>query len=159
AQPPTQPPTQTPTQPPTQPTVQAAVQRPGATLLNPAISVILDTYAGGIGGNGNIPVAGDDPALNQDGFGVEEVELGFQAAIDPYLEGAVFLTIPNLDGIEVEEAYLITTSLPWNLQLKAGSFRSVVSRNNSQHLHLQNFTRRPMMTQNMFGFDGLRGPG
>src|SRR4029450_5713348 len=67
--------------------------------------------------------------------------------------------IPNLEGVEVEEAYLVTTSLPANLQLKAGTFRSQVGRNNSQHLHQQNFTRRPLMTALLFGVDGFRGPG
>ena len=115
-----------------------------------------------------LPLAGDDPAgpspsptapQGREGFGVQEVELAASAAIDPYLEGAVFLTIPNLDGLEVEEGYLVTTSLPGNLQIKAGTFRSQVGRNNTQHLHLQNFTRRPLMTALLFGADGLRGPG
>jgi hypothetical protein len=59
----------------------------------------------------------------------------------------------------VEEAYFTTSTLPWNLQLKGGSFRSQVGRNNNQHLHLQNFTRRPLMTPLLFGADGMRGPG
>jgi hypothetical protein len=87
------------------------------------------------------------------------VELAFQAPIDPYFEGSVFLTIPNLEGIEVEEAFLVTTALPANLQIKAGSFRSQLGRNNGQHLHLQHFTRRPLMTPLLFGADGLRAPG
>ena len=82
-----------------------------------------------------------------------------QAAIDPYLDGAIFLAIPNLEGIEVEEGYLVTTSLPANLQIKAGTFRSHVGRNNGQHLHPQNFTRRPLMGPLLFGVDGFRGPG
>jgi hypothetical protein len=53
----------------------------------------------------------------------------------------------------------VTTSLPLNLQIKAGTFRSQIGRNNTQHLHLQNFTRRPLMTALLFGADGLRGPG
>jgi hypothetical protein len=69
------------------------------------------------------------------------------------------LTIPNLEGIEVEEAFLVTTALPANLQIKAGSFRSQLGRNNGQHLHLQHFTRRPLMTPLLFGADGLRAPG
>jgi hypothetical protein len=144
---------------------QAAVRPPGSSLLNPALSVILDTYAGYYGKNRadfealRLPVAGDDPSAAREGFGVQEVELAASAAIDPYLEGAMFLTVPNLDGIEVEEAYLVTTALPGNLQLKAGTFRSQVGRNNTQHLHLQNFTRRPLMTALLFGADGLRGPG
>jgi hypothetical protein len=150
---------------------QEAVQRPGSSLLNPALSVILDGTFGYYGTSSanfaalRLPVAGDDPAVvtagspQREGFGVQEVELAASAAIDPYLEGALFLTIPNLNGLEVEEGYLVTTALPANLQIKAGTFRSQVGRNNTQHLHLQNFTRRPLMTALLFGADGLRGPG
>jgi hypothetical protein len=150
---------------------QAAVRPPGSSLLNPAMSVILDADFGYYGRSSvdfkllRLPVAGDDPAVTEpgtsgrEGFGIQEVELAASAAIDPYLEGAVFLTIPNLEGLEVEEGYLVTTALPANLQFKAGTFRSQFGRNNSQHLHLQNFTRRPLMTGLLFGADGLRGPG
>jgi hypothetical protein len=144
---------------------QQGARAPGGSLLNPALSLILDTsfgyyghQAGDFAGLG-LPVAGDDPSATQEGFGVQEIELAASAAIDPYLEGAIFLTIPNLDRLEVEEGYLVTTSLPGNLQIKAGTFRSQVGRNNTQHLHMQNFTRRPLMTALLFGADGFRGPG
>lgn len=144
---------------------QARVQRPGSSLLNPALSVIVDGTFGYYGKSRaqflslGLPVAGDDPSDTREGFGVQEIELAASAAIDPYLDAAVYLTIPNLEGVEVEEGYLVTTSLPWNLQLKAGTFRSQVGRNNSQHLHQQSFTRRPLMTALLFGADGFRGPG
>jgi hypothetical protein len=144
---------------------QQGARPPGSSLLNPALSFILDgsfgyygLHAGDFAALG-LPPAGDDPSATHEGFMLQEIELAAQSAIDPYFEGAVFLTIPNLTGLEVEEAYLITTSLPWNLQLKAGTFRSQVGRNNTQHLHLQYFTRRPLMTALLFGEDGLRGPG
>jgi zinc transport system permease protein len=147
--------------------VQAAVRPQGAGVLNPDTSVIVDGSFGYYGRRYadfqrigfQIPPAGDDPAATKEGFTLQEVELAFQAAIDPYLEGSVFLTIPNLEGIEVEEAYLLTTALPANLQIKAGTFRSQVGRNNTQHLHLQHFTRRPLMTPLLFGADGFRAPG
>ena len=104
-----------------------------------------------------LPVAGDDPSAVKEGFGIQEIELAATAAIDPYLEGAIFLTIPNLEGLEVEEGYLVTTSLPANLQIKAGTFRSQVGRNNAQHLHQQNFTRRPLMTALLFGVPTASG--
>src|SRR5205085_12649062 len=144
---------------------QQSVRAPGSSLLNPALSFILDgafgyygVHAGDFAALG-LPIAGDDPSDSKEGFTVQEIELAAQAALDPYFEGAIFLTIPNLDGIEVEEGYLVTTSLPANLQIKAGTFRSQVGRNNTQHLHVQNFTRRPLMTALLFGTDGLRGPG
>jgi hypothetical protein len=146
-------------------TAETSAGRPGAGLMNPALSAIIDGTFGSYGNSradfdaAGVPVAGDDPGRNSEGFGMQEIELALTSAVDPYLEGALFLTIPNLDGIEVEEAYLVTTSLPFNLQVKAGSFRSQVGRNNTQHLHVQNFTRRPLFTALLFGADGFRGPG
>jgi hypothetical protein len=144
---------------------QEGARAPGGSLLNPALSFILDGSFGYYGRSFGqfaalgLPPAGDDPSVRRQGFGLQEIELAAQSAIDPYFEGAVFLTIPNLSGLEVEEAYLVTSSLPLNLQIKMGTFRSQFGRNNTQHLHLQYFTRRPLMTALLFGEDGLRGPG
>jgi hypothetical protein len=79
--------------------------------------------------------------------------------VDPYFRADIFLTIPNLEGIEVEEAFVTTTHLPANLQIKAGIFRAGLGRQNAQHLHLQDFTRRPAINPQFLGVDGLRAPG
>src|SRR5436853_545512 len=89
----------------------------------------------------------------------KELELAFTAIVDPYFKGEIYLTIPNLEGIEVEEAFATTTSLPWNIQIKGGSFRSAFGRQNGQHLHVQDFTRRPLINAAFLGADGMRGPG
>src|SRR4051812_17677012 len=136
----------------------------GSQTLNPDISAILDAN---FGYQRRAPqfLNGDDPDLGASGgrhavgFTAQEVELAFSAIVDPYFRGDVFLTIPNLDGLEVEEAVATTTSLPWNLQIKAGSFRSAFGRQNGQHLHVQDFTRRPLINAAFLGADGLRGPG
>src|SRR5712671_6532642 len=136
----------------------------GAQSLNPDLSVILD---GVFGYERRAPqfLSGDDPELGAQGtshalgFMVQEVELAFSAIVDPYFKGEVYLTIPNLSGLEVEEAFATTTSLPWNLQVKAGSFRGAFGRQNGQHLHLQDFTRRPLINAAFLGADGMRGPG
>jgi len=136
----------------------------GAQSLNPDISAILDAE----GGYQRRPLQflnGDDPVLRAEegkkalGFAVQEVELALSAIVDPYFRGDVFLTVPNLDGLEVEEVFATSTSLPWNLQLKGGSFRSAFGRQNGQHLHVQDFTRRPLINAAFLGADGLRGPG
>src|SRR5204862_3656038 len=90
---------------------------------------------------------------------VQQVEIAAGALVAPYFKGEVYLTIPNLEGIDVDEAFAATTSLPWNLQLKAGSFRSAFGRQNGQHLHAQDFTRRPLINAAFLGDDGMRGPG
>jgi hypothetical protein len=136
----------------------------GSQSLNPDLSAILDAD---FGWQRRAPqlLSGDDPDLQAEGtrhalgFTVQEVELAFSAIVDPYFKGEVYLTIPNLAGIEVEEAFVTTTSLPWNLQVKGGSFRSAFGRQNGQHLHVQDFTRRPLINAAFLGGDGMRGPG
>jgi hypothetical protein len=132
--------------------------------LNPDISALLDV-TGGIAGAPGYSLAGDDPDLGGSldehpaGFTVQEAEVGIQAVADPFFRADVFLTIPNLHRLEVEEAFATTTSLPFDLQLKAGIFRSALGRQNAQHLHLQDFTRRPLINEAYLGADGLRAPG
>jgi hypothetical protein len=147
-----------------QPASAAPQTARGSQSLNPDISVILDGNAG----YERRAVSyrnGDDPDLKGGvstpgaGFTAQEVELAASAIVDPYFRGDVFLTIPNLNGLEVEEAFATTTSLPGNLQIKAGSFRSAFGRQNGQHLHVQDFTRRPLINAAFLGADGLRGPG
>jgi hypothetical protein len=136
----------------------------GAQSLNPDMSVILDAD---FGWQRRAPqlLSGDDTDLHAEGtrhavgFTAQEVELAFSAIVDPYFKGEVYLTIPNLEGIEVEEAFATSTSLPWNLQIKGGSFRSAFGRQNGQHLHVQDFTRRPLINAAFLGADGMRGPG
>ena len=132
--------------------------------LNPDISVILDGVAG-YSQRAPLRRSGDDPDLKGDattesaGFNMQEVEFGFQGAVDPYFRADVFLTIPNLSGLEVEEAFVTTSSLPVDLQVKAGIFRSALGRQNGQHLHAQSFTRRPLLNASYLAADGLRAPG
>src|SRR5438046_4352920 len=136
----------------------------GAQSLNPDIRAILDAD---FGWQRRAPqlLSGDDPDLHAEGtrhavgFTAQEVELAFSAIVDPYFKGEVYLTISNLEGIEVEEAFVTITSLPWNLQIKGGSFRSSFGRQNGQHLHVQDFTRRPLINAAFLGADGMRGPG
>lgn len=125
--------------------------------LNPDISAIVDATAGWYQDDQGTIKSGDDPAAT--GFNLQEVELALQAVVDPYFRADIFLTIPNLNGLEVEEAFLTTTHLPANLQIKAGLFRAGLGRQNAQHLHLQDFTRRPAINPQLLGVDGLRAPG
>jgi hypothetical protein len=137
----------------------SALPTPGARgfqTLNPDISAILD-LATGLYTNENVVKSGDDPQAS--GFRVQEVEIALQQVVDPYFRADIFLTIPNLSGLEVEEAYLTATSLPGNLQLRAGIFRAQIGRQNAQHLHQQDFTRRPTLNPELLGIDGLRAPG
>jgi hypothetical protein len=137
-------------------TPKPAVGSRGFQSLNPDMSVIGD-LSGGYFRRQPVLLSGDDPAGT--GVHLQEVELAFSAVVDPYFRADVFLTIPNLSGIEVEEAYATTLSLPYNLQLRAGMMRAMIGRQNTQHLHMQDFTRRPELNALLLGPDGFRAPG
>lgn len=102
-----------------------------------------------------------DPHVN--GFTIPNAELVLDGAIDPYFKG--FVNIVNkLDpagetGVELEEMYLLTSSLPGNLQLKVGQFFAEFGRQNPQHPHAWGFADQPLVLNRMFGGEGLRGQG
>ncbi len=72
-----------------------------------------------------------------------EVELMFDAALNPYLTGAVVLSLET-NSIEIEEAYAsVIRGLPLNLGLKAGKYRLGFGRLNPTHPHAYPFISTP----------------
>ena len=110
---------------------------------------------------GGTQLGGHDP--NQRGFTVQGVEMNLQGAVDPYFRGnANILFSVDSDGesfVELEEAWLETVSLPWNLQLRAGQVLTDYGRINAQHPHAWSFVDTPLVNGRFFGPDGLRNPG
>ena len=108
-----------------------------------------------------IEVGDHDP--QQRGFNARNIELAFDGAVDPYFEGfanIVFkLDNDNETEVEVEEAFLQTTDLPFNLQLKGGQFFAAFGRINPTHPHTWDFADDPLVHGLFFGPDGLRGVG
>ena len=97
------------------------------------------------------------------GFTIPNAELTLDGAVDPYFKGFVNI-VHKLDakgetGVELEEAYFLTTSLPANLQLRAGQFVTEFGRQNQQHPHAWSFVDQPLVLNRMFGPDGLRSQG
>src|SRR5213594_1915058 len=109
----------------------------------------------------HIEVGDHDP--QQRGFNARNTELAFDGAVDPYFEGfanIVFkLDNDNETEVEVEEAFMQTTNLPYNLQLKAGQFFAAFGRLNPVHPHAWDFVDDPLVNGLFLGPDGLRGVG
>jgi hypothetical protein len=109
----------------------------------------------------HIEVGDHDP--QQRGFNARNVELAFDGAVDPYFEGfaniVFLLDNDNETEVEVEEAFMQTTSLPFNLQLKAGEFFAAFGRLNPTHPHTWDFADTPLVNGLFLGPDGLRGVG
>jgi hypothetical protein len=109
----------------------------------------------------HVEVGDHDP--QQRGFNARNVELAFDGAVDPYFEGfanIVFkLDNDNETQVEVEEAFMQTTDLPFNLQLKGGQFFAAFGRINPTHPHTWDFADDPLVHGLFLGPDGLRGVG
>ena len=105
---------------------------------------------------------GDHDPL-QRGFTIPNTEIVVEGAVDPYFKGladVVFKLGPdNETEVELEEAYLMTTSLPWNLQVKGGQFLTEFGRQNQQHPHAWDFVDLPLVLARILGPEGLRNPG
>ena len=138
----------------------------GLQSFNPDISVIFnalyhnDTYGDGIGSIFD-SIDGFEARDAQDfdkGFQIEEIELFIEAEIDPFFAGYVNFIFTE-DNVELEEAVVRTTSLPYGLELKGGKFFSDFSRANWMHPHDWDFADRPLTSNLFFGEDGLNQTG
>lgn len=104
---------------------------------------------------------GHDPKRR--GFTLQQAELGFSGMVDPYVRGEAYLvTSLDEDGeteVELEEAFVTTTTLPWGLEVEAGSFFTEFGRHNPLHPHSWSFMDQPVVLTRFFGPDGMRGVG
>jgi hypothetical protein len=91
-------------------------------------------------------------------FLLQEVELGLQSVVDPYFRADVFISFSD-SGVDVEEAYATTLSLPASLQLRAGKFFSPFGRMNQQHPHVWEFVDGPLARYRLLAQDTFSGPG
>ncbi|HEY3593566.1 MAG TPA: hypothetical protein VGL13_06820, partial [Polyangiaceae bacterium] len=122
---------------------------------NPDLSFIAD-FALAAFSKGNLQQGGHDPKVN--GFNLQALEMAASADVDPYFRFNTNIVF-NQDGVEVEEAYATTLSLPGNLQLRAGQFLTRFGRINPTHPHTWNFVDEPLVIGKMLGPDGNRGLG
>jgi hypothetical protein len=115
--------------------VQASRSAPSA--LNPAIGMAIDATA-------------EHRAKAGGTFNFRSAEIGIAASIDPYARGYAFFTGSG-EGVEVEEAAMVTTSLPWNLQARAGRFFADFGRLAKFHPHEYAFVNTPLSLERIVG--------
>lgn len=120
-----------------------------AKVFNPDMSVI-----------GNfVGVAGSNSHSDQPTLGLPEVEVAFQAVVDPYARADFFLSA-SPEGLEVEEGFVTLNALPAGLLLKAGKIRAEFGKVNRLHTHTLPWADRPLVTENLVGGEeGISMPG
>lgn len=140
---------------------RAAQARPAGTYMNIGFSGLADLGWSTERNVRSLQRGDHDPAVR--GFTIPNAEISLDGAVDPFFKGFVNI-IHKLDpegetGVELEEMYFLTTSLPGNLQVKGGQFFVEFGRQNVQHPHAWSFVDQPLVLNRMFGPDGFRGQG
>ena len=92
------------------------------------------------------------------GFNFNYAEVSMSSTVGPYFDAtAIFHLHP--DEFEIEEAYITSRALPYNLRAKAGKFRSDFGRINPIHQHAWKFTSQPLVYEALFGPEGINDAG
>ncbi|MCP4219104.1 MAG: hypothetical protein GY765_31000 [bacterium] len=92
------------------------------------------------------------------GFNLNYGELVLTARVDSYFDVfAAFHLSEN--SFEIEEAYVVTRSLPFGFRLKAGKFFSDFGNINSLHSHGRSFSYLPLVHRAFFGDHGVQEKG
>jgi hypothetical protein len=146
---------------------EAALQEPGAPeppppppspagwgtsspqTLNPQISAIGDFL-----GTASRNASTGEPSLD-----LREVELAFQAQLDPFARADFFLTVPSLEDVEMEEGYVTFLALPSDFLVKVGKVRVPFGRTNVDHRPESFAVDRPDALVSYFGEEGLAEAG
>jgi hypothetical protein len=135
-----------------------------SNLANPNISLVLNTFGyhsslkkDDLAKKG-IPGYTTSGLTDRKGFNIDSAELGFYAPVDPYFN--LYATIPiSEDGVELEEIYFVTTSLPYGFQVKGGKFKSGFGRINGQHKHVWDFADLPLPYRAFIAGEGITEKG
>ena len=132
-------------------------------LLNPAISANgvflggLQATDGAIEDPTPAPVPGQGETFGT-GLSIGEIEVQFDAAVDPYFKAKVVLALPGGEGVEAEEAFVSLVSVP-RLLVNIGKFKQPFGRENLLHRHALPTADRSLIGQAMFGEEGLNDMG
>lgn len=138
------------------------VARSGQAYLNLSFDALVDAgWSTAADPSEYLNLGDHDPSAR--GFSIPNTELVLDGGVDPYFQGfanIIFkLEHDNETHVELEEAYLQTSALPWNLQARAGQFFAHFGRQNPQHPHQWAFANQPLILNRLFGPDGLRNVG
>src|SRR5271157_5252132 len=142
--------------------VAEAQTRTSPGIFNPAIGLVGETVFG-YRSKGSTQTGSDRPG----GFDMfqRSLELNVAAAVDPFAKAYAVVNasadpITGEATLGVEEAALQTTSLPWNLELKAGRFFAEFGKLSYIHDHELPFVNRPLALAQYIGgasrTDGLQ---
>ena len=93
------------------------------------------------------------------GFNLRRTELVFSTTVDPWFDANLMLTVDSHGGVELEQAYFDTRSLPAGLKLRGGKFFSGIGYLNEKHPHQWDFVDQNLPYRTLLGEHGLVDTG
>src|SRR5215831_14178437 len=121
----------------------AAATKTFPSQFNPAIALVIDTDFSYRQHEGN-------------NFSLRSAELDLSASVDPFARGYAVFSGSSDNGFSVEEAAIVTTSLPYNLTVKGGRFFADFGRLSKFHDHDLPFVNRTAGMYNKIGAENER---
>ena len=98
---------------------------------------------------------GNEGGLGSQGFSAAGTELNFNSTINDQFFGNVTLAMHDHGGesvgVDLEEAYVETTSLPYGFTVTGGRFFSDIGYLNNKHPHVWDFADAPLVYSAMLG--------
>lgn len=92
------------------------------------------------------------------GVSLQEFSLSFEGTIENAFDLSSSIAFTE-DDTELEEAYITSNSLPYDLTLKLGYFFTDFGLHNRYHVHSWTFVDQPIINSRLFGGEGQRAPG
>jgi hypothetical protein len=122
--------------------------------MNPDMSLILDVGGAWFRKADHFKQGGH--SMDDNGIAIQGLEFAASASVDPFFR---FDMYAELFQMEVEEVFLTTLALPWNLQARAGLMNAAMGRQNPMHIHTWNFADAPLSHTRFMSHEHFRGPG
>jgi hypothetical protein len=120
------------------------------------LSFVLDVALAAFTAEEPLQGGAHDPIDN--GFTLQQLELAISSVVDPYFRFTGNIVFSQF-GVEIEEAFVTTLSLPASLQMRGGQFLTRFGRMNNTHPHSWDFADQPFVFSRLFGGEGNRGLG
>jgi hypothetical protein len=92
------------------------------------------------------------------GFTFQAGEFSLAGAVDPYFKAEMHANFSE-SAVELEEAFITTTSLPYKMELEIGYFLTEFGRKNPAHAHVSDFADQALIKGRLFGGEGQRATG
>ncbi len=121
---------------------------------NPDISFVMNFGLGIFTDNNHIKQLGH--SIDSNGLTLQGLEMTAEHSIDPYWK---FNLNFQFIGMHIEEAYITSLALPFNMQMRLGMMNALFGRENNQHLHVLHTINYSLMHSRFLSHEHFSGLG